>query len=101
MALQYVKYGDCFRECHICPAGSVLQGMRLKLTVVVLLAVSGTRGQSFEVASVRVSGPATSKGADEVKRSGAVQVDGSQVDALRVTLADLVQQAYALKPFQL
>ena len=74
--------------------------MRTKLTVFVLLAVSGARGQTFEAASVRASGPATSKGADEVKRFGAVQVDGAQMDAVRVTLADLVRQAYALKPFQ-
>jgi uncharacterized protein (TIGR03435 family) len=83
-----------------------LRVMKLTLGLFVLFAVTGAMGQtaeghlSFEVASVRPSGPATSKAANEVKRFAGVQVDGAQAVGLRVPLSELVRQAYALKPFQ-
>jgi uncharacterized protein (TIGR03435 family) len=85
-------------------AGNVLPGMKLTLGLFFLFAVTGATGQtaeghlSFEVASVKPSGPATTKAANEVKRFGGV--DGAQAVGLRVPLSELVRQAYALKPFQ-
>jgi uncharacterized protein (TIGR03435 family) len=78
--------------------------MRLKIGICVLLAAPAAIGQpsrpSFEVASVRAWGAITSKGADEAKRGGGMQVGGARVDASMMSLADVVQQAYDLKPFQ-
>ena len=67
----------------------------------VLLAAPAAFGQpAFEVASVKASGPISFKNADEVKRGAGIQMDGARVDGSMVSLADVIQQAYHVKPFQ-
>ena len=55
---------------------------------------------TFEVASVRSSGPISMKNADEIKRGAGLQVDGAQVDIWMMSLAELVREAYSLRSFQ-
>ena len=49
---------------------------------------------------MKASGPVSFKSADEAKRGAGIQVDGARVDASMVSLADLIQQAYQVKAFQ-
>lgn len=80
--------------------------MTFQLVSCLLLAAAGALGQpaeghvSFEVASVKASGPATFKNLDEAKRGAGIQIDGARVDISMMPLADLVRQAYGLKAFQ-
>jgi len=80
--------------------------MTFQLGSCLLLAAAGALGQpagghiSFEVASVKASGPITFKSLDEAKRDAATQIDGARVDISMISLADLVRQAYGLKAFQ-
>ncbi len=81
--------------------------MTSKLGICLLFVAAVALGQpaeshlSFEVASVRASGPiASKKDADEIKRGAGMQIAGAQVDIWMMSLADLVRQAYSLKAFQ-
>jgi uncharacterized protein (TIGR03435 family) len=80
--------------------------MTYKATCGVLLAVCGALGQTadnrpaFEVAAVRPSAAFTGKNAAELKRGFGMQINGAQVDVAMMSLADLIRQAYDLKPYQ-
>jgi uncharacterized protein (TIGR03435 family) len=80
--------------------------MKLGFARIAFLAVPLALGQqpggrlTFEVASVKASGPISFKNADEVKRGAGIQVDGARLDGSMVSLADLIQRAYDVKSFQ-
>jgi uncharacterized protein (TIGR03435 family) len=75
--------------------------MTWKLGMWGLLLASGALSQpAFEVASVRPSAAITSKNADEAKREMGMQINGAQVDASMMSLAELVRRAYGLRPSQ-
>src|ERR1039458_9683534 len=88
--------------CHIPQSRSVILNMVYSTTLGLLMAASAavaqTGGQpSFEVASVKPSAPITSK---EGKMRVGKTISGARVEMNFVSLADLVQTAYRVKPYQ-
>src|ERR1017187_3414547 len=92
-----------YKCCHISENGSVITNMIYStalgflLTACTVVAQTGGGPPSFEVASIKPSAPITSK---EGKMRIGKTISGSRVEMNYVSLADLVQTAYRVKPYQ-
>jgi uncharacterized protein (TIGR03435 family) len=77
--------------------------MTAKLPLGLLLSAAAALGQtapSFEVASVKPSPPLSSIATGKVSVRLGMTMDGGRVDCSMMTLADLIQRAYEVKPYQ-